>query len=56
MVLEQDKEANWIVTRMRNLLANEPTQQWAKVFCPLCHVHHTRHSDKRCGMRYEEEL
>ena len=56
MIPEQDKEANWIVTRMRTLLADAPAPQWAKAFCPTCHAHFSKHNDKRCAMRYEEEM
>jgi hypothetical protein len=40
---------------MRNVVAQIPAQKWHDKFCPACRVHHSRHNDRKCEMRYTEE-
>lgn len=46
-----DEQNDWIVTRMRKLLASD--------FCPRCGKHKALHDNETCNMRFvpdEEEV
>lgn len=53
---EELKEETWTISRLRALVADMPPHKWHLNFCPVCGKHASKHNDKRCNMRYEEEL
>jgi len=55
IVDEELKSETWTNSRMRNVVAQIPAQKWHDKFCPACRVHHSRHNNRKCEMRYTEE-
>jgi hypothetical protein len=56
LIAEELKEENWTINRLKALAADMPPQKWHENFCPVCKRHHMKHNDKRCSMRFVEEV
>jgi hypothetical protein len=50
------KDENWTNIRMQAVVDAVPPQRWQEKFCGVCGKHHTRHDNRKCNMRYTEEL